>query len=207
MSVKQTYYRLYAKKLIAEFEKRNMEGFYFASAEEALRGILEMFPENAVVSCGGSQTLHEIGLIERLKSGAYSFLDPHATQTPADREKIAHEALACEYYFMGCNAIAETGELVNIDGIGNRVAALIFGPRNVIVVAGMNKVVPDLESAARRTKTQAAQMAVLQFQSAMVSYETIANAAKDAESQLVITSRTDYKHRIKVVLIGENLGY
>ena len=205
--LKQKHDSLCAEKLISEFEKRNMEAYYFASREEALKKLMEILPPNAVTSCGGSETLHEIGLIEQLRKGPYSFLDPLMAQDAAEREQIAHQALACDYYFMGCNAIAETGELVNIDGIGNRVASLAFGPKNVIVVAGMNKVTPDLQSAIHRAETQASQMIVLKFNKDIESYDALSVAAKEAKGQMMITSKSIYKGRIKIVLIGETLGY
>lgn len=207
MTLRQIRNKLYAEKLIAAFEKRNMTGYYFDSKEEALEKIIEMLPANALVSCGGSETLHEIGLTEQLRNGDYSFLDPHTAQDATAKEQIAYQALTSDYYFMGCNAIAETGELVNIDGIGNRVASLIFGPKNVIVVAGMNKIMPDLQSAVHRAKTYAAQMIVLKFNNRFESFDELAHAAEGAESQLVITSRTVIKDRIKIVLIGDTLGY
>ena len=90
----------------------------------------------------------EIGLIDSLKKGAYNLFDPNAGKSGIEKEnKIAHQAFLCLHYFlMGANAISANGELVNIDGIGNRVAALIFGPKNVIVIAGMNKVEQNLDS-------------------------------------------------------------
>jgi len=207
MNSKQLYYKLLSEKLIEEFAKRNIEGEYFESKEDALKKIIETTPSNATISCGGSETLHEIGLIEQLRKGPYSFLDPLAGEAGAEKEKVAYQALTADYFFMGCNAITETGELVNIDGIGNRVAALCFGPKHVIIVAGMNKVMPDLESAINRAEVQASKMIVLKFSNQLSSFDELHNAALSAGSQLVITRRSIYKNRIKVILVGESLGY
>ena len=113
---------------------------------------------------GGSATLKEIGLPAALKNGGYNFLDPNEPQGSKAKDQVAHQALGADYYLMSSNAIAATGELVNIDGYGNRVAALIFGPKNVIVIAGMNKVAPDLDAAStsRQKLCRAADHADLQ---------------------------------------------
>jgi hypothetical protein len=108
---------------------------------------------------------------------------------------------------MSANAVALTGELVNADGIGNRVAALIFGPKNVIVVAGMNKIAQNLEAAIARVKTTAAQMCLTAYKQDFTSFDELRDAADKTISQLVITNMTNFKGRIKIVLVGEELGY
>jgi hypothetical protein len=205
---KQRYNELRAQKLIEEFERRGFEGVYCETKEEALKVVLRMLPEGCVVSCGGSATLHEIGLWDALKGGGYEFLDPLEGQGAAGKDRIAHEALAADYYLMSSNAISMTGELVNADGYGNRVASLIFGPKNVIVVAGLNKVEPDLDAAIRRTKERAAAMILLKNTNRdFASYDQLMEAADRIRSQLVVTSMTTARGRVKVVLVGEDLGY
>jgi L-lactate utilization protein LutB len=143
-----------AQKLIEEFKKKNMEGIYCASKEDALKKVLEIIPKDSLVSCGSSVTLDEIGLRVALKNEGYNFLDPKDAQAQgvSAMEKIAHQALRADYFLMSSNAISATGEMVNADGIGNRVAPLIFGPKNVIVIAGINKVEPNLDAAILRVK-------------------------------------------------------
>jgi len=161
MTPTQRYNQLLAQKLIEEFEKRNMEGYYCETKADALKKLLDIIPKETVVSYGGSVTLKETGAIEALTSGDYRFLDPNAAAGATEKEKIAHDALNADYYLMSANAISMTGELVNADGIGNRVAALAFGPKHVVIIAGMNKVETNLESAIMRVKTQAAQKCLL----------------------------------------------
>lgn len=206
MTPAQCYNQLLAQKLIEEFEKRSMEGYYCKTKEDALKKLLEMVPKGAVVSCGGSLTLQEIGLKEVLRNGDYQFLDPNAVAGGKEKEKVALNALGADYYFMSSNAISMTGELVNADGIGNRVAALAFGPKNVVVVAGMNKVEPNLESAILRVRTQAARKCLTLFKQDYSSFDELSKAAEGVISQLVITSMTTYKGRIKIILVDENLG-
>jgi L-lactate utilization protein LutB len=207
MTPKQSYNTLLAKKLIEEFQKRNMEGFYCETKEDALEKAIEMIPKKSTISYGGSETLNEIGLREVLNNGDYNFLDPNSVEGGAEKEKIAHQALASDYYFMSSNAISESGELVNVDDYGNRVASLIFGPKNVIIIAGLNKVVPNLDMAILRTKTYASQMIILKFKQNYSTFEEVSKVSEGVGSQFVITSMSSKKGRIKVILVGENLGY
>jgi LUD domain len=208
MAPGQTYNSLLAQKVIKEFKNRNIQGFYFETKEEAKNKVLEIIPENSVVSWGGSLTLREIGLIESLKNGAYNLLDPNAVAGGIEKEKIAHRALSSDYFLMSANAISANGELVNIDEIGNRVAALIFGPKNVIVLAGINKVEQNLDLAVLRAKTKAASLVMLSYgKNEISSYEELLYKAQASCSQLVITIMSVFKDRIKVILIGESLGY
>ncbi|MDR0839775.1 MAG: lactate utilization protein [Christensenellaceae bacterium] len=201
------YNQLLAQNLIANLAARNMEGFYCEGAEEARKKITELIPAGSSISCGGSATLHQIGLRAVLKNGDYRFLDPDDGKTGADKDAIAHEALGVDYYLMSSNAIAATGELVNADGYGNRVGALIFGPKKVIVIAGMNKVAPSLEDAIARVKTCAAPKTMLIFKRDYATLAQLQAAAELAQSQFVITHRAPIKGRITVLLIGEALGY
>ncbi|TWH78170.1 lactate utilization protein [Sedimentibacter saalensis] len=209
INTKECYNALLAQKLIEEFKKRNMEGLYCASKEEALKKVLEMIPKESLVSCGSSVTLDEIGLRAALKSEGYNFLDPKDAQAQgaSAMEKIAHQALSADYFLMSSNAISATGEMVNADGIGNRVAPLIFGPKNVIVIAGINKVEPNLEAAILRVKNYAAQMICLAFKKDYSNFDDLSKVAEDSCNQLVITSGSVFKGRIKVIIVGESLGY
>jgi len=206
MTPTQRYNQLLAQKLIEEFEKRNMEGYYCETKADALKKLLDIIPKETVVSYGGSVTLKETGAIEALTSGDYRFLDPNAAAGATEKEKIAHDALNADYYLMSANAISMTGELVNADGIGNRVAALAFGPKHVVIIAGMNKVETNLESAIMRVKTQAAQKCLLLYKQDYSSFDELSQAASGIISQLVITSMTNFKGRIKIILVGESLG-
>lgn len=209
MTVKQTYNSLLARKTIKEFENHNIQGFYIETKEEALKKVLEMVPGNSVVSWGGSLTLHEIGLIDALKNGSYNVLDASdRSKGAAEMDRVAHQALNSDYYFLSANAVSASGELVNIDGIGNRVASLIYGPRNVIVIAGINKVEQTLEQAINRAKTRAAALVVLSnSRTEIPSYDELLDKAQEAGSQLVITTKSVFKDRIKVILVGESLGF
>ncbi len=203
----ECYNALLGQKLTEEFEKRNMEGFYCDTKEAALKKVLELIPKDSTVSCGGSATLREIDLRAALKNGGYNFLDPDDAKGAAAKDKAAHEALGADYFLMSANAISAAGELVNIDGYGNRVSSLIFGPKNVIVIAGLNKVEPNLDAAVLRARKYAAPLTLLIFKQDYPSFDELAKAAEAACSQLVITAFSATKGRIKVILVGESLGF
>lgn len=207
MNVKECYNRLLARKLVEELAKRNLEGYYCENKEQALAQALKIIPEDSFVACGGSVTLDEIGLRTALKHGRYNFLDPKDAQGVSAMQEAARAALSADYFLMSVNAITETGELVSADGIGNRVAALIFGPKHVIVIAGLNKVEPNLEAAVLRVKNRAAQMGCMAYKQDYPSFDDLAKAAADSCSQLVIISKSVFKGRIKVILVGEDLGW
>ncbi|ACV63886.1 protein of unknown function DUF1121 [Desulfofarcimen acetoxidans DSM 771] len=206
IKAKECYNALLAQKIIEKLKKRNMEGFYCETKEDALKKVLEMIPKNSMVSCGGSATLDEIGLRVALKKEGYNFLDPKDAQGAKAMDKVAHEALKADYFLMSSNAISATGELVNIDGYGNRVAALIFGPKNVLVIAGLNKVEPNLEAAILRAKTVAAPLTMMIFKHDYPSFDEVSKASEGGSSHLVITSKSATK-RITVILVGESLGF
>ena len=208
MTPKQSYNSLLAQKVIKELSHRNIQGFYYETKAEALKKVLEIIPKESVVSWGGSSTLNEIGLLDALKTGTYTILNASAAKGGAEMDKVAHQALNADYYLLSANAISASGELVNIDGIGNRVAALIYGPKNVIVVAGINKIEPNLDSAILRAKTKAAPMVVLRYgKGGETSYDELLSKAQGAGSQLVITTMSTFKDRIKVILVGDCLGF
>lgn len=205
--MKQTYHHLLAQKLIAEFEQRNMKGYYCPTKAEALQKILSLLQPGDVVSNGGSQTLCEIGFQTAMTSGGYHYLNPHNAVGAAAKEQVARQALSADCYFMSANAIAESGELVNIDGIGNRTAALMFGPKRVVVVAGLNKVAPNLEAAVTRAKTYSSRLCLTLFKQDYASYEELCAQAETGGSHLVITSRSAIKDRISIILVGEDVGF
>lgn len=207
MTAKQGYHALLAHKLIEELEKRNMAGFYCASKEEALKKAVALLPPGCTVSQGGSETIETIGLRDVLKNGDYRFLDPVDTPGAKEKKKIAHEAMNAEYYFMSTNAITLAGELVNVDGIGNRVAALSFGPEHVIVIAGVNKVVVDVEAALQRIKYHTGPLCLMKFKADYADYGDLVKEAEKACSQLVVTRQSVIKDRIKVLLVGQSLGF
>ncbi|MDR1542667.1 MAG: lactate utilization protein [Clostridiales bacterium] len=207
----QTFYSLSAKAVIQSLEIRNMRGFYCETAEEALAKALSFAALGSTVAWGESQTLEDIGLKQALKSRSYNIIDRDAAIAEEDRMALDRLALSCDCFFTGANAITLDGKLVNMDCNGNRAAALIFGPKNVIVITGMNKVMPDEEAAVARVRKQAAPHDNMRLKRDTPCATTgLCFDCLEDEclcSNLVITRRSCAKNRIKVILIGEDLGY
>lgn len=207
----EEYYQTTAQKIIKEFEKRNIEGYYCSSQQEAVDKALELTTDGASVSWGGSMTIRDIGLVDQLNAGNYQTIDRSEAETEAEVDKMYHQALSTDYYFMSSNAVTLDGELVNIDGRGNRIAALIYGPKNVIVVAGMNKVVSDEEAALTRVRNHAAAINAMRLDQDTPCAKT--GQCHDCLvddcicCQKLITRNSRETGRIKVILVGEELGY
>ncbi|MBR5790993.1 MAG: lactate utilization protein, partial [Phascolarctobacterium sp.] len=146
---------LLGKAVIAKLAKRNMEGYYCATKEEALAKALELIPETDLVAWGGSVTIEEIGLLSAVKA-RNPVIDRDTATTMEEKVEMMRKGLTCDTFLMSTNAISEDGILVNIDGNGNRVASLIFGPKQVVIIAGVNKITKDLDSAIARARGTAA---------------------------------------------------
>ena len=211
MSHKLTALGKQAETIIKNLEKRNMEGFYFETAAECTQTIVRSIPEGSVISWGGSESIRESGLMDRIHNGAYELIDRTAAKDPEEARALYARTVLADYYLMSSNAITLDGELINIDGNGNRVACLIQGPRHVILVAGMNKVVTDVESGIARVRNMASPPNAVRLNRNIpcAATGTCHNclAPECFCNQIVITRRSGHTGRIKVYLVGESLGY
>ncbi len=204
---------MYAKsgaKLVQALEKRNMEGYYCPTAEEAVAKVLALIPADHTVSWGGVMTVDQLGIKEKLAQRGQPLIDRDTAKTPQERDELLHQALSCGTFLMSSNAISIDGQLVNLDGQANRVAALCFGPKQVIIVAGMNKVMGNLDAAIARARNVAAPANAQRFD--IKTPCAVNGQCGDCTSpdciccQMVITRFSKVKGRIKVVLVGEDLG-
>ena len=151
--------RLLGDRVIRGLESRNMEGYYAETKEEALKKALELIPEGSSLSWGGSMTIAEIGLKEAVCSGNYKVYNRDAAKNPEEKRAAELAAYDCDFFLTSANAVTEDGEMINVDGFANRVSAIAAGPRTVLVIAGMNKVVKSLEDAYSRARNEAAPIA------------------------------------------------
>lgn len=145
MSYKTQSYANTAVSVIKNLEKRNMSGYYCETAKEARELVKQLIPAQATVTNGGSETLEETEIMELIQSPDYQFIDRKAAKTPEESRMLYGKIVTADYFLTSANAITLDGELINVDGNGNRVACLIQGPSHVLVIAGMNKVVPTQE--------------------------------------------------------------
>ncbi len=212
MSIKKEYYQKLANTVLKAFEKRFMEGHYCETIEEAKELALSFVTEGSKVSFGGSVTLEETGVLAELRAREDITLYDRATATtPEENKQIMHDALSCDYYFMSSNAITLDGQLVNIDGSGNRVACLAHGPKNVVIVAGVNKVVKDVDAAIDRVQNIASPPNAIRLGLNLpcAKYGRCVECLDQACMccQTVITRKSRIPGRIKVILVGEELGF
>lgn len=210
-NVKQQH-ELVAKKVIQNLKKRHMEGFYCKSPEEAVSLVSSLMDKDSSVTWGGSMTLKEIGLDEEIKRRTdLTVFDRATAKSPEEIEKIYRSAFSTDNYIMSTNAITVDGELLNIDGNGNRVAALIFGPKQVIIIAGMNKVCQNLEEAMSRVRNIASPPNCIRLNKKTPCSATglCGNCLSDdcICNQIVTTRNSRDPERIKVILIEGNWGY
>ena len=211
MSVKKEYYQKLADTVIKGLTKRHMEGHYCATIDDAKELALSLIPADSSVAFGGSVTLDETGVLDALRNRNDIQLYDRSKATSAEEtKKIFHDSLSCDYYLMSSNAITQDGELINIDGTGNRVAALIYGPENVIILAGMNKITANVEEGISRSRNIAASQNCMRLgKNTPCSVTGICGNCLPETicDQIVITRASRVPNRIKVILIGENLGF
>lgn len=198
-------------RVVNALKARHFDAYYCDCKEDAVKTALALIPPGALVSWGGSATLAETGLLEVLKKQC-NVLDRDTAGTPQERAEIARRALLCDVFLMSANAVSEDGQLVNVDGNGNRVAALVYGPKSVIVVAGINKVVKTLEDALSRARTVAAPQNAQRFENLHTPCLQTGSCADctsaDSICAYVLTTRISRPAgKIKVILVGENLGF
>lgn len=208
---KQKYYEKRAQVLLKNLHSRHFEAYYCTDREQALAKALELIPEGASVGWGGAMSAQQIGLIDAVKAGRYQVIDRDTGATPQEREALMKRCLAADVFLCGANALSLDGQMVSIDGNGNRLAAIVYGPETVLVVAGMNKVCDTLEAAMTRARTVAAPMNKQRF-SAQTPCE-VTGACADCKSdgcicnQILITRNCRPNGRIKFILVGEELGF
>lgn len=197
--------------LVENFNKRFFESYYCSTKEEAKNKALSLIEEGSSVAWGGSMSIHECGLLDEIKGGNYVLIDRDKAKTQEERQDLMRQAFSADTFLMSANAVSQQGELINIDGLGNRVAALCYGPEQVIVIAGLNKVAPDLDSAIKRARSVAAPINTQRFNldtpctKKGACYDCISNDCICA--QMVITRISRPKNRIKIIFCGENLGF
>ena len=207
----KTYYEKRAQVLVKNLKSRHFEAYYCPDSASALAKALELIPEGASVGWGGALSAQQIGLIDAVKSGNFAAIDRDAATTPEERTQALKRCLTADVFLCGANALSLDGQMVNIDGTGNRVAAIAYGPDTILVIAGMNKVCDTLDDAVTRARTVAAPMNKQRF-----PFKTpceVTGACADCKSeericnQILITRNCRPAGRIKFVLVGEELGF
>ena len=199
---------LLAQKVIKGLESRNMTGYYAKDKEEALQQALALIPEGASVTMGGCMSAVEIGLVDALMNGNYDYFDRSMTE---DKRAAILRAYNADAYLISANAMTEDGIIVNIDGNANRVSALAYGPKKIVMIVGMNKICSDLDGAMKRARNVAAPTNTQRFGLSTPCAKTGACAdCKSADNiccQFLITRYSMHPDRIHVILVNDNLGF
>ena len=207
---KQKYYNKRGEILVKNLRSRHYDAYFCETKADALAKALELIPKGATVGWGGAMSAKQIGLLDAVNAGDYNAIDRDKTTTPEERKKAMKSCLLADVFITGANALSLDGQMVNIDGVGNRVAAIVYGPESILVIAGMNKVMDTLEAAVIRARTIAAPMNKQRF-----PHQTpceITGTCGDCKSegcicnQILITRNSKPAGRIKVILVGEDLG-
>lgn len=200
------------ERTIEALEKNNMNGYYVESKEELINKVCELVDEKSKVACGGSMTLFETGVIDHLRTDRYNFLDRYKEGiTQQEINEIYRGAFSCDAYFASSNAVTENGELYNVDGNGNRVAAMIFGPQRVILVCGINKIVKNVDEAIKRNKEVAgpanAKRLDRKTPCAVTGVCVNCNSPEKICREYTLIKSQGNKDRIHVIFINEEVGY
>ncbi len=200
-----------AENVICNLKKRNMEGIYCRDKKAAVETVLSLIEPGASIGWGGSASIRELGILAELEKSGHEMRD----YPMKDKETMGNPSYlgscSADCFLMGTNAITVKGELVNIDGAGNRVACLIHGPKQVIIVIGINKLVRSIEDGIDRIQTQACP--IIADATGRKTPCGVKGVCMDCQSpdcmccSIVVTRRSRYDGRIKVVIVGENLGY
>ena len=207
MTPKELYTDKRAQILVRNLQNRHFGAYYCKTKEEALAKALELIPEGATVGWGGATSAQQIGLLDAVHDPKYRCID---RDTAPDRAQAMRECLGADVFITGANAISLDGQMVNIDGIGNRLAAICYGPKSIVVIAGMNKVADSLELAVQRARTVAAPINKQRFPGDTPCLVTGSCADCRSEACIcneILVTRNCRPGRIQFVLVGEELGF
>ena len=200
-----------AQTITKNLHRRHIEGFYCPTAEEAVKTVSQLIEDGSSVTWGGTMTVRDLGIPDYLKKrGTLQVLDRDLVKTPQEKQDMYLKAFSADVYLSSANAISEDGVIVNIDGNGNRVAAITWGPKKVIFVIGLNKVAQTVQDALARARSTASPTNAARFDiKTPCQIDGVCHNCNSPESicNYVHFLRNSPHGRHTVVLVGENLGY
>jgi uncharacterized protein YuzE len=199
-------------RVVKALEARHFDACYCADIPEAVEKVFSLIPQDHVISWGGSMTAKAMNLYEEIDRRGYKTINRDAAKSPEEKIELMRQGLLCDTFLSGTNALTEDGILVNIDGNGNRVAAMCWGPRQVLIVSGINKVVKTLDDAIARARNLAAPLNAQRFPAAKTPCNSTGECAACTGTdticaQFLVTRVCKPAGRIKVILIGKDLGF
>ncbi len=199
-------------RTIKNLNRRNMDGLFVKDKNELITLLKKLIDDNSTVGVGDSMTLFETGVIDFLRKGDYVFLDKYRDGiTSEEKKEIYLKNFSANTFMCSTNALTEDGELYNIDGNGSRVAPMLYGPKQVILVAGINKIVKDIEEAEKRVRNYAAPIDAKRLNKdtpcTTLGYCVDCKSSNRICNDFTIIRGQFIKNRIKVIIVGEQLGY
>ena len=210
------------EKTMERLKRNRMAAYYVEKKEDVLPLVKSLMKEGETVTHGGSESIKQCGLIELLTSGSYNYIDRSAATTREEVEEVYRKAYTADTYLGSSNAVTQSGLLYNVDGNSNRVSAYLYGPKQVILVVGFNKIVKDLDEATYRVKSEASPKNTKRLNCETYCRENgeCLSVGRDASymcdgcrsddricCNYVISARQRHQDRIKVIIVGERLGY
>ncbi len=209
--------KLLAEKVIKNLQSRRFDAYYCEDKAQALELAISLIPKEDKIAWGGSMTMEDIGLISYLRDNGYNIIDRDSAKSPQERMEMMRQGLLSDTFLMSANAIAQEGIIVTMDGVGNRVAAICFGPKSVIIIASINKICTNIDTAVDRVRNVAAPMNVQRIAAGMStpfgSPCSITGICADCKtencicSHMVQTRMCKPQGRIKVILVNEDMGF
>jgi len=200
-----------AQTLINHLKRRHINGYYCPTAAQAVKQALQLIPTGSIVTWGGSVTVRDMGLTQALIDGDYRVVDRDLATSDDEKRRCYLAAMDCDYYLTSANAVTQDGLIVNVDGRGNRVAAITWGPRNVLFVIGMNKVVQTLDAAIARARGIAAPINTSRLGTdTPCNIDGVCHDCLSAQcicNHIHVLRNSFPSNRHTVLLVGENLGY
>lgn len=200
-----------AQTIIKNLKRRHIEGFYCPTGKDAVKKVSELIENGSSVTWGGTMTVRDLGIPDVLRNrGTLEVLDRDLVETAEEKQAMYLRAFSTDVYLTSANAISEDGVIVNIDGNGNRVAAITWGPKKVIFVIGLNKVAQTVEAALARARSTASPINAARFDiKTPCQMDGVCHNCNSADSicNYVHFLRNSPKVRHQVVLVGEDLGY
>lgn len=204
-------YQCLAKDMVERLNEKKYDAHYADNFEEAKKIVLDMIPEGATIGLGGSMTIRQMGLVEEFRSEKYNLIDRYSTKSWEEEVEAYRKALLSDFFVSGTSCITKNGEIVNTDSSGNRVAALTFGPKRVIIIAGANKIVDDLDAAMKRLKY------IAPMNCKRLNHKTpcaVTGICEDCQIQARMCNYTSIIHhgmkvegRISVILVADEAGF
>lgn len=200
-----------ANELVKTLRNKYYNAFYCETLEDAKEKVIDIIPKNSSIALGGSVTLNQMDLVNHFRNGEYNLFDRYKDVPFSETVEIMRQSMLADYLVTSTNAITKNGELVNMDSTGNRAAAMIFGPKKVVVIVGVNKIVEDLDSAYKRIK----EVAILNAK--RINHKapcTITGSCSDCNVKdricnyiSVVNNGRKFEDRITILVVAENVGY